>query len=206
MKRWLAVSFACLLLSAPTGAAEKPKAKDCSTEPAPDGKLVLRIDDKAYPLPIAMMRSQQEMSIGGETEEDKESFEVFAFSLRDAESIFPPHEVEVSVMVSKGEKLDGRTFRHLPVEDMKLQPTPVKSEGSWMPEIQSVEVSSEPDGIDYEHGVLTAVRIEFGTRTGDVLPGKLRLCIAPGQTDSTFLPEPTRAIVVEGAFEAKEGL
>jgi hypothetical protein len=27
---------------------------------------------------------------------------------------------------------------------MKLQPTPVKAEGDWMPEIQSLEVSSAP--------------------------------------------------------------
>jgi len=35
-----------------------------------------------------------------------------------------------------------------------------------------------------------------------VQPGRVRLCVAPGQTDATFQPEPTRAILVEGAFEA----
>jgi len=200
----LAVALVALLAAAPSLAAEKAKARDCSAEPAPDGPLVLRIDDESIPLTVARMRSQQEMTIGEEP--DQESFEVFNFSLRDDESIFPAHEVSVSVMVTKGEKLDGKSFRRLPIDDMQKQPTPVKSEGTWMPEIQSVEVASEPDGIEYEHGVLSSVRVDVGERKGDALPVKLRLCIAPGQTDSTFLPEPTRAIVVEGAFEAKEGL
>jgi len=206
--RSLVASFACVILASPAWAAEKPKpaakARDCSAEPAPDGKLVLHIDDQAIPLTVATIRSQQKMSMGDE--ESKESFEVFGLSLRDAESIFPPHEVEISVMVVEGQPLDGKTFRQLPVDDMKQQPTPVKAENDWMPEIQSIEVSSEPDDIDYEHGVLASVRVEFGKRNGDVQPGKLRLCIAPGQTDATFLPEPTRTIVVEGAFEAKQGL
>jgi hypothetical protein len=212
IRTWLAASIACVVLAAPAWSAEKAKpaakARDCSAEPAPDGKLVLRIDGQAIPLTVAAIRSQQKMSIGGDDEGDapKESFEVFGISLRDAESIFPPHEVEISVMVVEGQPLDGKTFRRLPVDDMKLQPTPVKAEGDWMPEIQSVEVASQPDDIDYEHGVLASVRVEFGQRNGDVQPGKLRLCIAPGQTDATFLPEPTRAIVVEGAFEAKQGL
>lgn len=204
--RSIAVALVALFAGAPSFAAEKKeaKARDCSAETAPDGPLVLRIDDASIPLTVARMRSQQEMSIGEEP--DQESFEVFAFSLRDDESIFPAHEVSVSVMVTKGEKLDGKSFRRLPIDDMQKQPTPVKSEGTWMPEVQSVEVASEPDGIEYEHGVLSSVRVDVGERKGEALPVKLRLCIAPGQTDSTFLPEPTRAIVVEGAFEAKEGL
>ena len=200
---WFAGALVSLALAAPAWAADAPKAKDCSAEPAPDGKLVLHIDDQAIPLTVATIRSQQKMGIG--EEDAKESFEVFGISLRDAESIFPAHQVEVSVMVREGEKLDGKTFRRLPVDDMKQQPTPVKAEGDWMPEIQSLEVSSEPDHIDYEHGLLASVRVEFGKQAGPVLPGKIRVCIAPGQTDSTFLPEPTRTIVVEGAFEAKQG-
>jgi hypothetical protein len=203
--RGCAAALVWLSLAPPAAAADAPKPpKDCSADPAPDAKLVLHIDEKAYPLGVATIRSQQKMSIGDD--DAKESFEVFALSLRDAESIFPPHQLEVSLMVRDGEKLDGKTFRRLPVDDMKQQPTPVKAEGDWMPEIQSLEVSSEPDQIDYEHGILASVRVEFGKQAGDVLPGRIRACIAPGQTDSTFLPEPTRAIVVEGAFEAKQGL
>jgi len=200
-----AAALAWLALAPPVRAADAPKPpKDCSVDPAPDGKLVLHVDDAAYPLAVATIRSQQKMSIGDE--DSKESFEVFGLSLRDAESIFPPHQLEVSVMVRDGEKLDGRTFRRLPVDDMKQQPTPVKAEGDWMPEIQSLEVTSEPDQIAYEHGILASVRVDFGKQAGDVLPGRIRACIAPGQTDSTFLPAPTRAIVVEGAFEARPGL
>jgi hypothetical protein len=204
MNRIVLVAIAVLLASPLAVHAAEPK--DCSQDPAPDGALVLRIDDQSHPLTVARTRSQQKMSIGSEEDDSLERFEVFAFSFRDAESIFPPHEVEVSVLVLEGEALDGKVFRRLPVSDMQKQPTPVKAEGTWLPEVQSIEVSSEPDGIDYEHGIVASARIEFGKRSGDIQPGKLRLCIAPGQTDDTFLPAPTRAIVVEGAFEAKEGL
>jgi len=173
---------------------------DCSKDAAPEGALTLKIGDRAAPLTVARMRSQQEMSI------DEESFEVFALSLRDAESISPPHEVAVSVMVKKGESLDGKTFRRLPVDDMKQQPTPVTGEGMWMPEEQSIEVNAEAEGIEYEHGVLSSVRIEFGKREGELVPGRIRLCIAAGRKDETFLPEPTQAVVVEGKFEARLGL
>ena len=165
---------------------------------------MLHIDDQAIPLTVAAIRSQQKMSIG--EDETKESFEVFGISLRDAESIFPPHEVDVSVMVHEGEKLDGKTFRQLPVDDMKQQPTPVKAEGDWMPEIQSVEVSSEPDGIDYSHGVLESVRIDFGTRSATSSPGRSGSASRRARPTRRFLPEPTRTILVEGAFEAKQGL
>lgn len=202
-RRTIAIFAVLATLPAAARAAEP---KDCSAEPAPGGALVLRIDDQSHPLTVARVRSQQKTSIGGEEDGSIERFEVYAFSIRDAESIFPPHEVEVSVLVRDGESLDGKVFRQLPTADPQKQPTPVKAAGAWLPEVQSASVSSEPDGIDYEHGVVASVRMELGKRSGDVQAGKLRLCIAPGQTDETFLPAPTRAIVVEGAFEAKEGL
>ena len=196
---------ALVVVWAVSPAARAAAPKDCSKDPAPEGKLVLRIDDQAIPLRVATLRSQQKMSIGGEEGSEPEAFEVFAFSFRDAESIFPPHEVAVSVMVREGESLAGKTFRQLPVADQKQQPTPVQASGTWMPEVQSVEVSSGPDDIDYEHGVLSSLRLDLGERNGDVQPGRIRLCIAAGQTDETFQPEPTRAVLVEGAFEAKQG-
>jgi hypothetical protein len=187
----------CLLLvAAPRAFAEAPKL-DCSTKPGPDKPVSLRIDANAQPLPIAEFAKQQEMSM------NEEEFEVFRVNLRDVEGLFSPVEVELSVLVKKGETVDGKTFRQLPVDDMKLQPSPVKSEGAWIPEVQSVEVRSDPAGIDYEHGVLASMRLEFGKRNGENLPGRVHLCIAAGQKDDVFLPQPTQSILVEGTFVAK---
>jgi hypothetical protein len=187
---------ACLLLvDAPRAFAEKPML-DCSKTPGPDKPVTLSVGGKAVPLPVAEIRMQQGMSANEET------FEVYAVSLRDADSLFSPREVALSVMVKEGESVDGKTFRLLPVKDMTEQPTPVKSEGMWLPEVQSLEVRSDPDGIEYEHGVLASLRVEFGTREGEKLPGRVHLCVAAGQRDDVFQPEPTKAIVVEGTFVA----
>jgi hypothetical protein len=78
----------------------------------------------------------------------------------------------------------------------------VKSEGLWLPEVQSFEVRSDPDGFEYEHGVLASLRLEFGKREGERLPGRVHLFVAAGQRDDVLQPEPTKAIVVEGTFVA----
>ena len=187
----------CLLLAAAPGAfAEAPKL-DCSTKSGPDKPVSLSIDGNQQPLPVAQFAKQQEMSV------DEESFEVFRVNLRDVEGLFSPVEVEASVLVKKGETVDGKTFRQLPVDDMKQQPSPVKAEGSWMPEVQSIEVRSDPAGFDYEHGILASMRLEFGKREGEGLPGRIHLCIAGGQTDDVFQPQPTHTVIVEGTFVAK---
>ena len=187
----------CLLLAAaPRAFAEAPKM-DCSTTPGADKPVTLSIDGDAQPLPVAEFAKQQEMSMDGE------SFEVFRVNLRDVAGLFSPVEVEASVLVKKGETVDGKTFRQLPVADMKQQPSPVKSEGSWLPEVQSIEVRSDPAGFDYEHGILASMRLEFGKREGETLRGRVHLCIAGGQTDDVFQPQPTHTVIVEGTFAAQ---
>jgi hypothetical protein len=49
---------------------------------------------------------------------------------------------------------------------------------------------------------MTMCRSSTSAVSGETQPGRVRLCIAQGQTDATLQPEPTRAIFVEGAFEA----
>ncbi len=190
------LGFCLVLANAPGASAEAPKP-DCSTKAGSDKAVSLSVDGKAQPLPVAEFAKQQEMSM------DEESFEVFRVNLRDVEGLFSPVEVEVSVAVKSGEAVDGKTFRQLAVDDMKLQPSPVKSEGAWLPEVQSVEVRSDPGGFDYEHGVLASMRLEFGKRDARGLPGRIHLCVAGGQKDEVFQLEPTHTIVVEGTFVAK---
>ncbi len=187
----------CLLLAtAPRALAQAPNL-DCSTTPGADTPVSLNVDGNLQPLPVAEFAKQQEMSM------DDESFEVFRVNLRDVEGLFSPVEVEVSVLVKKGETVAGKTFRQLPVKDMKLQPSPMKTEGSFLPEVQSVEVRSDPGGFDYEHGILASLRLEFGKREDDGQHGRIHLCIAGGQTDDVFQPQPTLAVAVEGTFVAK---
>ena len=191
-----ALGFCIVIATAPGARAEAPKL-DCSTSPGSDKPASLSVDGNLQPLPVAEFAKQQEMSM------NEESFEVFRVNLRDVEGLFSPVEVEASVLVKKGEMVDGKTFRQLPVADMKQQPSPVKAEGSWLPEVQSIEVRSDPAGFDYQHGILASLRLEFGKREGEGLPGRIHLCIAGGQTDDVFQPQPTHTVIVEGTFVAK---
>lgn len=190
------LALCLLLVAAPRAFAAAPKL-DCSTKSGDDKPVTLSIDGKTQPLPVAEFALQQGMSV------NEEEFEVFRVNLRDVEGLFSPVEIDFSVLVPKGQTVDGKTFRLLPVKDMEKQPTPVKGEGAWLPEVQSIEVRSDPAGIDYEHGVLASMRLEFGKREGEKMPGRVNFCIAAGQTDDVFLPQPTRSIVVEGTFAAK---
>ena len=191
-----ALGFCIVLATAPGARAEAPKL-DCSTSPGSDKPASLSVDGNLQPLPVAEFAKQQEMSI------DEESFEVFRVDLRDAEGLFSPVEIDVAVLVKKGETVDGKTFRLLPVDDMKQQPSPVKAEGVSLPEVQSFEVRSDPAGFDYQHGILASMRLEFGKREAEGMRGHIHLCVASGQTDDVFQPEPTHTIVVEGSFVAK---
>jgi len=185
-----------LLATAPNAFAEAPKM-DCSTKSGPDKPATLSVDGNVQPLPVAQFAKQQEMSM------NEESFDVFRLNLRDVAGLFSPVEVDVSVLVKQGETVDGKTFRLLAVDDMKLQPSPVKSESMWLPEVQSAGVRSDPDGFDYEHGVLASMRLEFGKRDAKGLPGRIHYCVAGGQQDDVFQPEPTHTIIVEGTFVAE---
>jgi hypothetical protein len=190
------LGFGLLLATAPVAFAEAPKT-DCSTTPGADAPVTLSIDGNPQPLPVAEFAKQQEMSM------DEESFEVFRVNLRDVAGLFSPVEIEASVLVKKGETVDGKTFRQLPTDDMKKQPSPLKQEGAALPEVQSLEVRSDPAGFDYQHGILASMRLEFGKRDGEKLPGRIHLCIAGGQTDDVFQPQPTQTVIVEGTFVAK---
>jgi hypothetical protein len=86
------------------------------------------------------------------------------------------NELAVNVMARGGQKPDGRTFRVLPVDDIGKQPA--AAEGT--PEVQGWDLSQENAGVDTSFTQDTAsIRVEFGTRKGDQLPGKIHMCV-PG--------------------------
>ena len=97
---------------------------------------------------------------------------------------FPEFETRLVLAVKKGAKLDGKTFRNVPVPadaplsvQLERQPGPYKGN----PEMQSLTltgpVNGEPESLDSFHpGASFTGRVEFGQPRGKVLPGKLYLC------------------------------
>jgi hypothetical protein len=197
MQRSAALFLVSVLLGAAPSFAKDAEPLDCSERTAADAPVTMTVEGNATALPVAQLRKQQGLGVGDE------SFDVYNLALRDADSLFAPRELSISVLVAKGAPLDGKTFRLLPVKDIQKQPSPVKTEGIWLPEVQSFEVKSEPDGVDYEHGIVASARVEIGKREGATQAGRVAFCIAPGQTDDVLQPQPTRAIVVEGRFTAE---
>jgi hypothetical protein len=86
------------------------------------------------------------------------------------------NELSVNLMVPGGQKPDGRTFRVLPVDDIGKQP--MAAEGT--PEVQGWDLEQENADVKTSFTQDTAsIRVEFGTRNGSVLPGKIHMCV-PG--------------------------
>ena len=66
--------------------------------------------------------------------------------------------------------------------------------------MSAVTVVSAPDGVEYDYGVASTVRVVFGKQADDALTGTVQLCIEPGQRDDTFQKTPTRRVSVQGTF------
>jgi hypothetical protein len=191
--RYFGHGLACAALaSAAAGYAQQPA--NCSTGPIPDRPLALSIGAEKVPTPpLTSMRK-----IGVITSGD-ESFDQYAVSVADKD-IFANIEVQFSVLVPKGQQPDGRTFRKLLKTKTAKQPGP--QEG--LPEVQSWSVKDKSRKLDASHvGFVASLRAEFGKRRGNVLPGRVYLCVPGGQTSSMFgdkLPDP---ITLVGRFEAQ---
>ncbi len=86
------------------------------------------------------------------------------------------NELTVNLMVHGGQKPDGRTFRVLPTDDISGQPA--VAEGT--PEVQGWDLEQENADVKTSFASDTAsIRVELGTRKGNVLPGKIHMCV-PG--------------------------
>jgi len=85
--------------------------------------------------------------------------------------------LSVDMLVPLGKKPDGRVFRVLPVDDIGAQPA--AAEGT--PEVQGWSLQLESANVDTSFTQeVAAIRVEWGARKGDALPGKIHFCV-PGQ-------------------------
>jgi hypothetical protein len=188
---WLPVVLA---LGADAARADKPK--DCSTGAIPDTPATLAIGTEKIPLPFAEMVLAGSMSSG----DDSPKYITWRLELHDSANLFAPVEVDFTVLIKEGETFDGKLFRRVPSEEISDQPSPE----SGMPEVQGWSVEHEDRGLDVNHVLVVAsLRLELGKRAGDVIPGKVRLCVPGAQKQKIGSDVVADAIEVVGTFQAK---
>src|SRR6185437_2250800 len=123
------------------------------------------------------------------TQTGEKAFDQYAFTAQD-KGMLATSEVEFSVLVPKGQRPDGKTFRKLPAAETGKQPAAEPG----LPEVQSWKVKVNARKLDVSSvSFIGSLRVEFGQRRGDMLPGKVYLCVPGGQTSRMFgdkLPDP----------------
>jgi hypothetical protein len=86
--------------------------------------------------------------------------------------------VDITTIVPKGQPHDGRTFRMLPTKDTRQQPMA----GPGAPEVQGWAVQYDPQKIPASFvSAIGSLRVEYGTRRGDRLPGRIYFCTTAAQ-------------------------
>ena len=161
--RFVVVAAALLIASPALGAVT-----DCSVGPIPDGAVHGTVNGKPFVPQQATIDFTKDGMVVNDVHLDR-----FVLSIQ-TDGIF--NELSVNLMVPGGKRPDGRTFRVLPVDDIGKQPA--AAEGT--PEVQGWDLSQENAGVDTSFTQDTAsIRVEFGTRKGDQLPGKIHMCV-PG--------------------------
>ena len=177
MRRPILLS-ACLALSAITLPALGAPA-DCSIGPIADTPVKGTVNGKPFaPKETQLAITRNGMVINGT------KFDSYQLSIM-TDGIF--NEATMTMLVPGGKKPDGRTFRVVPIDDIGKQPAAY--EGT--PEVQGWDLQLEAANVDTSFTQeIASIRVEWGTRKGNVAPGKIHFCV-PGQKTE-----------IEGTFSA----
>ena len=174
-------------------AAWAQQPADCSTAPIPDRPLEITIGSEKLPTPPRVRMRQISTITSGD-----QAYDQFDVTVADKD-IFANTQLSFSVIVPKSQQPDGRTFRKLPTRESSKQPGP-----QGMPEVQSWSVKDQARKLDASHVAFTAtLRVEFGKRSGGVLPGRVYLCAPGGQKSRLFGDVLADPITMVGRFEAQ---
>lgn len=167
---------------------------DCSKATVPAQPLEVSILGTKFTPKSIKLRSAGGMKTGDD------EFDTYHLTFRNEDDIFAPLEAEVAILVRKGQSLDGKVFRKLPVKETSRQPSPT----SGVPEVQGWSVKNREAKTDQSHVTyIASLRLELGKRQGETIGGKIYLCVPKGQTtifDKTPSPAESSAV---GTFTAK---
>jgi hypothetical protein len=156
-----AICFAALL--------PLPALADCTAGPIADKPAAGSVAGKPFvPNKTSVQITRDGMEVDGA------KFDRYTLSI-ETDGIF--NELTVDMLVPLGKKADGRVFRVLPVDSIGGQP----AAASGTPEVQGWSLQLESAGVDTSFTQeVAAIRVEWGARKGDLLPGRIHFCV-PGQ-------------------------
>ncbi|MGH8323681.1 MAG: hypothetical protein ACRETD_07770, partial [Steroidobacteraceae bacterium] len=123
------------------------------------------------PTDITVTFTKNGMGVNGQ------EFDRYQLAL-DAGDIF--NEFSADVLVPAGKPIDGRVHREIASDAIGVQP--MAADGT--PEVQGWDLSFGAAGVDTNFGLDTGgLRIEWGHKSGDTLPGKIVFCAASIDTE-----------------------
>jgi len=191
MRRLMVAAVLSVLPAA--GIAQK-LPDDCSKATVPTQPVEISIGGVKFTPKVVKLRSAGGMTFGNA------AYDTYRLSLRSEDELSPPMESDVTILVRKGQGVDGKVFRRLPVKDTAKQPSPTQG----LPEVQGFSFKNRPGKTDFNHVEhVGSLRLEFAKRQGDSITGTIYLCVAKGQTtifDSTPTKEDSYAV---GTFQAR---
>jgi len=189
------VVVAAVLAALPFSGFAQQLPADCSKAAAPKQPLEASVlGTKFTPKSVKLGR-------GNDITSGSEAFDGYRLTISsDVDDFSPPLETTISVIVKKGQSLDGKVFRKLAVKDIDKQPLAT----SGLPEVQGWGMKNRPTGASFSHvEYLASMRLEFGKRQGNTISGTIYLCVAKGQT-SMFEKTPTKEdSYAVGTFQAR---
>jgi len=161
------LAFAALLVSAAQAAA---MPADCSKANVPDGPVKGAVQGKPFVPTQAQLRSAGTMS------QDHTVFDTYRLTFKRPEGDMRAATADVTFLVPKGKRPDGRTFRQVPGG---ISDQPMASEG--LPEVQGWSFN---DDVTLAHissvfAEKSSLKVHFAKRMGTKIAGTVYLC-APG--------------------------
>ena len=121
MRSILFLAAAVLAALSSSGLAQ-PLPADCSKAAAPKQPLEVSVGGVKFTPKSITLRSMGGMKVGDD------EFDSYRLLLRSEDEFSPPLEGDVTVMVRKGDRIDGKVFRKLPLKDSSKQPRVAKSD------------------------------------------------------------------------------
>ena len=186
--------IAVLAALAPAAGMAQALPANCSAAAVPAQPVAVSIGGTKF-----APKSVKLVSAGGMSTGD-EQFDTYRLTLRNEDDLFAPLETDVTVLVRKGQRVDGKVFRKLPTKETGKQPSPT----SGVPEVQGWSMKDRKAQADFSHvSYVASLRLEFGQRQGNAIGGKIYLCVPKGQTtmfDKTPSKEDSSAV---GTFQAQ---
>ncbi|MBI3676905.1 MAG: hypothetical protein HY243_09860 [Proteobacteria bacterium] len=163
----LGVGMTAFALVIATPALAAGIAADCSKGPVPPGSAKGEIAHRVFVPEKATLRISGGMEMG----DDK--FNDWTLKFSKPEGDLDEAMADVTFLVAKGKKPDGRTFREVP-GDIDAQPK--ASEG--LPEVQGWSFADDASDTHIDSVMTEAhsLQLHFGQRKGNTIEGSVYLC------------------------------